>query len=69
MTNSNRLLAGFYYQKTGNDFPFTVEHHELLKYNLNGNIVELKRFSYKNGTPLHRNDHLNTIMLATEYLL
>ena len=54
----NRLLAGFYYQKTGSDFLFTEEHNELQKYDLNGNISELKRFSYKRGTASHKIDDL-----------
>lgn len=54
----NRLRAGFYYQNTGNGYVFTEEHNELLKYDLNGNIDELKRFSYLNVTAPHKIDDL-----------
>lgn len=54
----NRLLAGFYYQNTGNGHQFTEEHNEIQSYDLNGNISELRRFSYKTGTAPHKIDDL-----------
>lgn len=54
----NRLRAGFYYQNTGSGHQFTEEHNELQKYDLNGNISELKRFSYKTGTAPYKIDDL-----------
>jgi RHS repeat-associated protein len=55
----NRLRAGFYYVKSGNDYSFTEENNEILKYDLNGNIDNLKRFSYKVGTVPSKIDDLD----------
>ncbi|QIY82518.1 RHS repeat-associated core domain-containing protein [Chryseobacterium sp. NEB161] len=46
----DRLRAGFYYTKNSGDYLFTEENNEILKYDLNGNIIDLKRFSYSIGT-------------------
>ncbi|OJX31257.1 MAG: hypothetical protein BGO86_05050 [Chryseobacterium sp. 36-9] len=46
----NRLRAGFYYVKNSGQYTFPEENNEILKYDLNGNISELKRFSYNIGT-------------------
>ena len=46
----NRLKAGFYYLKNSGQYVFTEENNEILKYDFNGNINELKRFSYNIGT-------------------
>ena len=54
----NRLRAGFYYENTGSGFLFTEEHNELQKYDLNGNIDELQRFSYVTLTAPHKIDDL-----------
>ncbi|QOW11944.1 RHS repeat-associated core domain-containing protein [Kaistella flava (ex Peng et al. 2021)] len=55
----NRLLAGFYYEKSGADFIFTEEYNELLDYDPNGNISHLKRFSFKQSTAANMIDDLN----------
>ena len=55
----NRLSAGFYYEKSGTSFLFTEEYNELLKYDFNGNIDKLKRFSFKQGTAANMIDDLH----------
>lgn len=45
--------------KSGNDYSFTEENNEILKYDLNGNIDNLKRFSYKVGTVPSKIDDLD----------
>ncbi len=46
----NRLKAGFHYNRILSRYSFTEENNELLSYDKNGNITNLKRFSYKVGT-------------------
>ena len=46
----NRLNAGFYYSFNSGQYSFTGENNELPRYDVNGNITSLKRFSYYLGT-------------------
>ena len=52
----NRLLAGFYY--TGNQYTYNSENYEILNYDKNGNISDLKRSSFFSGTSSNLIDNL-----------
>ncbi len=52
----NRLLAGFYY--TGNQYTYNSENYEILNYDKNGNISNLKRSSFFSGTSSNLIDNL-----------
>ncbi len=52
----NRLLAGFYY--TGNQHTYNSENYEILNYDKNGNISNLKRSSFFSGTSSNLIDNL-----------
>lgn len=55
----DRLKAGFYFIKFGGQYLFTEEHNELVKYDVNGNIDKLKRFSYYVSTAPNKIDDLS----------
>ena len=53
----NRLLAGFYY--TGSQYTYNSENFEILNYDKNGNISDLKRTSFFGNTTSNLIDDLS----------
>lgn len=54
----NRLTPGFYYKKSGTSYLLAEENNEIPEYDLNGNILKLKRFAYLVGTTPNKIDDL-----------
>ena len=52
----NRLRAGFYY--SGSQYVYNNENFEILNYDENGNILDLKRSSFYSSTSTHVIDNL-----------
>lgn len=53
---TNRMLAGFYY--SGSQYLYNSENYEILNYDENGNITNLKRTSLVSGTSTNLIDNL-----------